>query len=317
MPAVDVPLIGGTSQARIGRAFARAGDVFLYGVTATGKTMWAKQAAISHGYGLEIVVFKPGVKDEVLYGTSVQDLAGRWVWQDGPIVRAARRAAAGERIVLLLDELPRGDKSVVAGTMDLMNLYSAADLLAQRLPVPADAGPYRVVRVFDTQETLVFPACQLKIVATANLGDRYQGMDLSDPAFRRRWTGGWLALAGYDATETASILAGHLSLPATHALIKAMIAVDREVQALQRKDESLVMATNLATLIAWGREVLRLASAPGAPQAGGRSAITEAFTIAAQDLWLDMVCPLAGDCRDPEVYRALLAIVQRHAPGVL
>jgi hypothetical protein len=122
-PAVaDVPIIGGASQARIGRAFARAGDVFLYGVTATGKTMWAKQAAISHGYGLEIVVFKPGVKDEVLYGTSVQDLAGRWVWQDGPIVRAARRATAGERIVLLLDELPRGDKSIVAGTMDLMNL---------------------------------------------------------------------------------------------------------------------------------------------------------------------------------------------------
>ena len=119
---VDVPLIGGASQARIGRAFARTGDVFLYGVTATGKTMWAKLAAISHGYGLEIVVFKPGVKDEVLYGTSVQDLTGRWVWQDGPIVRAARRAAAGERIVLLLDELPRGDKSVVAGTMDLMNV---------------------------------------------------------------------------------------------------------------------------------------------------------------------------------------------------
>ena len=201
--------------------------------------------------------------------------------------------------------------------MDLMNLYSAADLLAQRLPVPADAGPYRVVRVFDTQETLVFPAVRLKLVATANLGDKYQGLDLSDPAFRRRWTGGWLELAGYDATDTAGILAGHLSLPATHALIKALIAVDREVQALQRKDESLVMTTNLATLIAWGREVLRLASTPGAPQAGGRSAITEAFTIAAQDLWLDMVCPLAGDCRDPEVYRELLAIVQRHAPGVL
>ncbi len=49
-------------------------------------------------------------------------------------MRAARRAAHGERIVLLLDELPRGDKSVVAGTMELLNVYSAADLLAQRLP---------------------------------------------------------------------------------------------------------------------------------------------------------------------------------------
>jgi hypothetical protein len=77
------------------------------------------------------------------------------------------------------------------------------------------------------------------------------------------------------------------------------------------------MATNLATLIAWGHEVIRLASLPDAPKIGGRPDIKEAFTIAAQDLWLDMVVPLAGDCRDPEVYRELLAIVQRHAPGVL
>ncbi|CAA9378239.1 MAG: hypothetical protein AVDCRST_MAG93-8981, partial [uncultured Chloroflexia bacterium] len=82
-----VALVGGSVRARIARAFAREGDVFLYGVTATGKTTWAKQAAIDHGYGLEIVVLKPGVKDEALYGTSVQDLAGRWIWQDGPIVR--------------------------------------------------------------------------------------------------------------------------------------------------------------------------------------------------------------------------------------
>ncbi len=183
--------------------------------------------------------------------------------------------------------------------------------------MPGEAGPYRVVRVFDTQETLVFPAARLKIVATANLGDRYMGMDLQDPAFRRRWTGGWLELAGYDANDTAGILAGHLSLPATHAVIKAMIAVDREVQALQRKDESLVMTTNLATLIAWGHEVIRLANVPGAPRTGGRPDIKASFTVAAQDLWLDMVVPLAGDCRDPEIYRELVAIVQRHAPGVL
>jgi hypothetical protein len=304
-------------EARIARAFARAGDVFLFGVTATGKTTWAKQAAIGHGYGLEIVVFKPGVKDEMLYGTSVQDLHGRWIWQDGPIVRAARRATSGERIVLLLDELPRGDKSVVAGTMDVMNTYSQADLVAQRLPIPAEPGPYRVVRVFDTQETLVFPAGHLKIVATANLGDRYGGLDLQDPAFRRRWSGGWLELAGYSPEETAQILAGHLGIPGTHALIRALTHVDRDVQALQRTDESLVMTTNLATLITWGAEVLRLAAEPGTPMRGGRPEIKGVFTIAAQDLWMDMVVPLAGDRRDPEVYRELLTIVERHAPDVL
>ena len=32
---------------------------------------------------------------------------------------------------------------------------------------------------------------------------------------------------------------------------------------------------------------------------------------------LPYVTPLAGDHRDPEVYRELLAIVERHAPDVL
>ena len=199
----------------------------------------------------------------------------------------------------------------------LPDVYSVADLLAQRLPLPADAGPYRVVRIFDTQETLVFPAGRLKIVATANLGDRYQGLDLSDPAFRRRWSGGWVELEGYSPEDTAHILAGHLGIPATHALIRALINVDRDVQALQRKDESLVMATNLATLITWGKEVLRLAGEPTSPRSGGRPAIKGLFITAAEDLWLDMLTPLAGDRRDPEVYRELLTIVQRHAPDVL
>ncbi len=95
--------------------------MFLFGVTATGKTTWAKHAAINHGFGLEIVVFKPGLKDEMLYGSLVQRDGG-WCWQDGPILRAARRAVAGEAVVLLLDELPRGDKSIVAGTMELLNV---------------------------------------------------------------------------------------------------------------------------------------------------------------------------------------------------
>ncbi len=216
-----------------------------------------------------------------------------------------------------MDELPRGDKSVVAGTMELLNTYAAADLVAQRLPLPADAGPYRVVRIFDTQETLVVPAARLKLVATANLGDRYGGLDLSDPAFRRRWNGGWLELEGYSPEDTAHILAGHLGVPWSHALIRALINVDRDVQTLQRKDEALVMTTNLATLIVWGKEVLRVAAEPAAPRSGGRSEIKGLFIIAAQDLWLDMVAPLAGDRRDPEVYRELLAIVERYAPDVL
>ena len=250
------PLIGAALEARIERAFTRPGDVFLFGVTATGKTSWAKHAAISHGFGLEIVVFKPGLKDEMLYGSLVQRDGG-WCWQDGPILRAARRAVAGEAVVLLLDELPRGDKSIVAGTMELHeHLYGSRSGRA----MPARAGAAGAVSR-GAQQRYAGDAGRCREpaedVATANLGDRYGGLDLADPAFRRRWNGGWIELAGYTETETAAILAGHLALPARHPLIVALIKVDAEVQAYQRKEDALVMTTNLAILLNWGQEVLR------------------------------------------------------------
>ncbi len=298
---------------RVLRAVARPGHVFLFGVTATGKTTLAKHAAAQHGYGLELVVLKPGLKDELLYGTYVQTDRG-WRWQDGPITRWARRAAAGERVALILDELARGPKDLVAGVMDLLNEYTAADVAAQRLPLPAAAGPYHLVRVVDTQETFVLPASMVKIIATANLGDRYGGLDLQDPAFRRRWTGGWLELDGYSEAEQRTILAYHLDLAPSSALITALLRVDQAVAAYQRKDEALVLSTNLALLIAWGQEVRRLL-----PASGGRldPGVSTTFVAAAQDLWIDMVCPLRGDQRDPDVYRALLDIVQRNAPSAI
>ncbi len=298
---------------RVARAVARPGHVFLFGVTATGKTTLAKHAATSNGYGLELVVLKPGLKDDLLYGTYVQTGRG-WRWQDGPITRWARRAACGERVALLLDELARGPRDLVAGVMDLLNEYSAADVLAQRLGLPTAAGPYHIIRVVDTQETFVLPTEAVKIIATANLGDKYGGLDLLDPAFRRRWTGGWLELDGYTDDEQRTILAHHLDLPPTSTLIGALLRVDQAVTEYQRKDEALVLTTNLALLIAWGREVRRLL--PHGTRVLDR-AVSSAFVAAAQDLWIDMLCPLRGDRRDPDVYRTVLEIVQRNAPSAL
>ncbi len=298
---------------RVARAVARPGHVFLFGVTATGKTTLAKHAATSNGYGLELVVLKPGLKDDLLYGTYVQTGRG-WRWQDGPITRWARRAAGGERVALLLDELARGPRDLVAGVMDVLNEYSAADVLAQRLPLPDGIGPYHIIRVVDTQETFVLPTAAVKIIATANLGDKYGGLDLLDPAFRRRWTGGWLELDGYSDDEQRTILAHHLDLPPTSTLIGALLRVDQAVSEYQRKDEALVLTTNLALLIAWGREIRRLL--PDGTRTLDRG-VSTAFVAAAQDLWIDMLCPLRGDRRDPDVYRALLDIVQRNAPSAL
>lgn len=310
-----LPVVGTSNYERINRAFCRPGGLFLYGETATGKTMWSKQVAIANGWGLEIVVFKPGVKDEHVYGTSVQNEDRRWEWRDGPVVSWARRASKGEKVVLILDELARGHKSVADGVMDLLNTYTSDELSAMGIPIPETAGPYHIVRVFDTMETFVFPIDLVKIIATANLGDSYQGMDLSDPAFRRRWTAGFYQLDPYTPQELAQILAKHLDIPATHALISALIRADQEVQAYQAKEESLVMATNLAILINWGIDVKRWAAT--ATKTRGRVQIKDAFITAAKDVWIDMVCPLKGSRRDQTVFTALVNIVTRHAPEIL
>ncbi len=312
-PPVTSPPVLPVRNDRVTRAVARPGHVFLFGVTATGKTTLAKHAAAANGYGLKLVVLKPGLKDDLLYGTYVRTGRG-WQWQDGPITRWARRAAAGERVALILDELARGPKDLVAGVMDVLNEYSAADVVAQRLPLPPANGPYHVVRVVDTQETFVLSVSAVKIIATANLGDKYQGLDLGDPAFRRRWSGGWLELDGYSEDEQRTILAHHLELLPHSTLITALLRVDKAVGEYQRKDEALVLPTNLALLITWGQEVRRLCSG----RAGTLdSRVSSVFTTAAQDLWLDMVVPLRGDRRDPDVYRSLLDIVNRNAPSAL
>ncbi len=67
-------------------------------------------------------------------------------------------------------------------------------------------------------------------------------------------------------------------------------------------------------MINWGKEVIRLAISPDFVSAGSGPPLKPLFITAAQDLWVDMVCPLKGDRKDPEVYRDLLQMLHRHAP---
>ena len=50
-----------------------------------------------------------------------------------------------------------------------------------------------------TKQRIAVPCEKARIVATANQGDGYTGINLNDPAFRRRWIGGWLQLKSYEA----------------------------------------------------------------------------------------------------------------------
>ncbi len=150
--------------------------------------------------------------------------------------------------------------------MRVLNTFDRATVEQQGLRIPAGSegsAQFHILDIWMTKERLVVPADRVKIVATANLGDRYTGLDLGDPAFRRRWTGGWLHLGAYAPDTVGEILADKLGLPIGAALIVKMKAVATQVEQYQRSEDKLLATLDLASLLAWGRTVTELAGAPG------------------------------------------------------
>jgi len=306
----------GAQVTRIELALRRGGPLMLVGPTATGKTTQAMAAALRLGFGVEAVTLDEGWEAEDLFGSYTRTRRDReWSFVAGPVTRWAERAANGEQVLLLIDELARGHKTVVSAVMRLMNEHTRSAIEGMKLALPADeAGPFYIVDIRATQQRIVLPCRRVRIVATANQGEGYSGIDLSDPAFGRRWTGGWLQLSSYPPDEAARIIGDRLGLAPAAPLIKAMQQVELQVLAYQKKEEALRATLDLATLIAWGRTALYLhAHATTAAKGNARLA----FQDAARDTWLDRLCPLQGADLDPQVERVLLDMVSTAAPAKL
>ena len=281
----------------------------LVGPTATGKTTQAKDAAFQLGMGFELVVLDEGWDAAELFGGYTR--AGKdWAFAPGPITRWAERIRRGETVMLIIDELARGHKSVVSAIMRVMNEYSAADLDKMGIPIPSGAaGPFYIVDVTATKQRIAVPCQKARIVATANQGDGYTGINLNDPAFRRRWTGGWLQLKSYEADVVRSILSERLALPHGAMLITKMQAVALQVAEYQRREEALLATLDLATLLTWGEAVLRL------HHTGVN--VRQAFIESATDVWIDRVVPLKGADLDPEVERTIHGFVASNVPSAI
>jgi hypothetical protein len=242
-----------------------------------------------------------------------EQAASDWEAVDGPLARWARRAIGGERVLLVLDELARGHESCVSAVMRVLNTFDRATVEQRGLSIPAGSAcsaQFHMLDIWMTKERLVVPADRVKIVATANLGDRYTGLDLGDPAFRRRWTGGWLHLGAYAPDTVGEILADRLGLPMSAALIVKMKAVATQVEQFQRSEDKLIATLDLATLIVWGQTVAELAGTPG-------MSVARAFAEAAADVWVERICPLKGTELDPDVRSKLLLWVSANAPTTL
>ena len=308
-PPPASPRLLGPHVGRITRALERGGPVMLVGPTATGKTSQAKDAAFQLGMGFELVVLDEGWDAAELFGGYTR--AGKdWAFAPGPITRWAERIARGETVMLIIDELARGHKSVVSAVMRVMNEYSAADLAKMDIVVPSGAaGPFYIVDITATKQRIAVPCDQARIVATANQGDGYTGINLNDPAFRRRWTGGWLQLKSYEADVVRSILSARLALPHGAMLITKMQAVALLIAEYQRREEALLANLDLATLITWGEATLRL----------HRSGVNirQAFVDSAADVWIDRIVPLKGADLDPEIERTIHDYVAANIPSTL
>lgn len=316
VPSPAVTPITGGHIARIQLALARGGPLMLVGPTATGKTTQTIAAASALGWGVEAITLDAGWEADDLFGSFTRTRHDHeWLFVPGPVTRWAERATSGERVLLLLDELARGHATVVSAVMRLMNEHTRDAVVAMNLPVPdGEDGPFHIVDIRATQQRLVLPCCRVRIVATANQGEGYTGLDLSDPAFGRRFTGGWLYLSGYAPDETARIVASRLGLAPNTPLIRAMQQVALQVLAYQQKEDVLRATLDLATLIAWGSTTLAIFHHDSAP---GRGDARHAFQNAARDTWLDRLCPLTSTGLDTHVEHALLDFVTSAAPASL
>lgn len=302
------PAMTGAHLERIQRALQRGGPLMLIGPTATGKTTQAFAAAVALGFGVEAIAIDGGWEADDLFGgfTRTSDSEG-WTFVPGPVTRWAARAATGESVALLIDELARGHKTVISAVMRLMNEYPASAIERMRLPLPAgEPGPFYLVDIRATQQRMVVPCRRVRIIATANQGEQYYGLDLDDPAFGRRFTGGWLYLGAFPPDETARILGEHLGLPPNAPLMRAMQQVELQVREYQRAEDTLRATLDLATLIAWGKATLIYHTVAST---GTSADIPTNFQQTARDLWLERLCPLQGAALDPQVERVLLGFV--------
>lgn len=153
--------------------------VLLMGPPSTGKTHLSREFAASQESALWI---EYGCHE----GTEPTDLLGfygpfesGWVWRDGPVSQAFRKARGGQRVVLVLDELLR-----IRGRhlTPLLTAFSETH------------GQYRlrtgrILSVDDgvgQEETLVVDASLIAIVATTNIGAQFD-MDAMDPAIKSRF----------------------------------------------------------------------------------------------------------------------------------
>ncbi len=242
------------------RLIERGGTALLFGPTGVGKSELARAAAREQGVRLIKVEGRPGLDDKQLFG-GTRPVPGGFQWVDGPLSKAWRLAAQGERVALIVDELARFDPWHLAAFIGALDPVRAGDLaLMDAIPAEALAQAHHqpawryYVLTLPTGDVCVAPANRLSVIATTNLGADYlQVQQAFDAALLRRFAL-HLEIARLDAA-TRQRLVQELGLPAKIA--RLMVAIeDHTTTATDQAGGLLRRELNLGVVLNWATEVL-------------------------------------------------------------
>lgn len=165
------------------RRVVRAGETaLLYGMSSVGKSTLAREAALAEGRLFVQREGMPGLDERDLYGRLLpvvaQDGLEHITYVDGPVTRAYRGAAHGERMVLILDEIGRLDPLTATSLIGALDRVPGSHLKANA-EIPASLretiDPHQTYRVLKLPngEVIAAPASWLAVIASTNFGQDY------------------------------------------------------------------------------------------------------------------------------------------------
>jgi MoxR-like ATPase len=197
--------------------------VLVIGPPASGKTHSVRAFAESISGAYIEYGCHDGSESTDLLGFTVP-YKGGWVWKDGPVSEGFRKAAAGTKVVLLLDELLRMPRQQRSGLLTAFGEYKGRYTLRTGRIVSECDG-------VGQEETLSCECKNLFLVGTTNAGAQY-GIEDMDGALKSRFRIMYFSVSAQTISEA---LEAELGLKAWRESDKAW--AKSKLTELMRKSE--------------------------------------------------------------------------------